>query len=103
VCYLGLLFEMNCGELDIGIKISIIKIWSRCDCTWTGLREVGIHRGGGMWGFGCWKNLGNTQMASTAWRHVGWPPGARAMAETLQAEVLCAEDGFLFYWVGINK
>jgi len=46
------------------------------------------------WGFGCGKNLGNTQMASTAWRHVGWPPGARAVAEILQAEVLCAEDGF---------
>jgi len=34
---------------------------------------VGIHRGGEM---------------------VGWPPGARAVAEILQAEVLCAEDGF---------
>ena len=51
MCYLGLLFELNCGELDIGIRISIIKIWSRRDCTWTGLREVGIHRGGEMVGF----------------------------------------------------
>jgi len=33
-------------------------------------------------------------MASTAWRHVGWPPGARAVATLLQDEVLCAEDGF---------
>jgi len=33
VCYLGLLFELNYCELDIGIRISIIKIWSRCDCT----------------------------------------------------------------------
>jgi len=46
------------------------------------------------WGFGCGKNLGNTQMASTAWRQVGWPPGARAVAKILQVEVLCAEDGF---------
>ena len=51
MCYLGLLFELNCGELDIGIRISITKIWSRRDCTWTGLREVGIHRGGEMVGF----------------------------------------------------
>jgi len=43
--------ELNCGELDIGIRISIIKIWSRRDCTWTGLREVGNHRGGEMVGF----------------------------------------------------
>ena len=51
VCYLGLLFELNCGELDIGIRISIIKIWNRCDCTWTGLHVVGIHKGGEMVGF----------------------------------------------------
>jgi len=33
-------------------------------------------------------------MVSTAWRLVGWPPSASAVAETLQAEVLCTEDGF---------
>ena len=43
--------ELNCGELDKEVRISIIKIWSRRDCTWTGLREVGILRGGEMVGF----------------------------------------------------
>ena len=46
------------------------------------------------WGFGCGKNLGNTQMASTARRHVGWPPGAHAVVKILQVKVLCTEDGF---------
>jgi len=43
--------ELNCGELDKEVRISIIKIWIRRDCTWTGLREVGILRGGEVVGF----------------------------------------------------
>jgi len=53
-----------------------------------------IHKAEKWSGIRCRKNLGNTQMANTAWRHVDWPPGARAVAEILQAEVLCTEDGF---------
>ncbi|QCD96533.1 hypothetical protein DEO72_LG6g1238 [Vigna unguiculata] len=42
---------LNLIGAKVRIRISIIKIWSRRDCTWTGLREVGIHRGGEMVGF----------------------------------------------------
>jgi len=45
-------------------------------------------------GIGCRKNLENTQMVSTVWQHEGWPPSAHVVAETLQAEVLCTEEGF---------
>ena len=32
---------------------------------------------------------------------MGWPSGARAVAEILQVEVLCAEDGF--YSIGLES
>ncbi|QCD92887.1 hypothetical protein DEO72_LG5g956 [Vigna unguiculata] len=36
-------------------------------------------------------------MVSTAWWHGGWPPGASAVAEMLQAEVLCAEYALYYH------
>ena len=59
-----------------------------------------IHRGGEMVGFWMREKSGKNPDGKHHLRHMGWPPGARAVAEILQAEVLCAEEGFCSVGLG---